>query len=214
MGFAIIFSLVAFNQWMFTTWFKITYLDWYLSNGALISLAVTVISLSVEDMNKQTGLISAHPWTYVSSYMRLVGLTFIAMSGHIKGTKKEKPIATSLYLSPFEAVIYSIFKLLEVLIASALEVAVMALVMAWLVVVGPLQYFVFLICGAPARVNAENQAQSTHRPVVTPSGSILEVEKDRKIPEGWWESRLDSKPIAVTTLFTALFLFILKSVSG
>jgi len=213
-GFAIIFSLVAFNLWMFTTWFKTTYLDWYLNNGALISLVIAMISLSAGDINKHTGLISPHPLTYVSSYLKLVGLTMFAMSGYRKRTKEEKPIATSLDLSAFETLIYSIFKLLEVLIAGALEVVLIVLIMLWLIVVGPLQYFVFLICGAPTRVNAENKAQSTHRLVVTPSGSVLEVEKDRKIPEGWWESSLDSKPIAVTNLFASLFLFILKSFTG
>jgi hypothetical protein len=87
------------------------------------------------------------------------------------------------------------------------------IVIIWLVVIVPLQYFVYLICGAPARAFSHSQRQ----PIARLKGSQLEVKEistNEKVPEGWWSASLSQKPVAITNLFVALFFLIVKSLMG
>ena len=196
-GLGILVALSFINNWIFTTWFSTTYLKWYLANGALIGLVSTIASLAWGEMNKHAGLISAHPFGYIGACLQLVGLPIYTMGMHLKSPQNQTET-----LSLFDRLVTIPFMFILV-----------GVVMIWLVVIVPLQYFLFLICGAPARAFSHSPRQAIARL----KGSQLEVEEintNEKVPEGWWSASLSQKPVAITNLFVALFFLIVKSLMG
>lgn len=196
-GLGVLLTLSIINNWIFTTWFNTTYLNWYLTNGSLIGLASTIASLAWGDMNKHAGLISAHPFGYIGACLQLVGLPFYTMGTHFKGTGNQPET----------------FPLFDRLVTIPFMLMLIGIAIIWLVVIVPLQYFMFLICGAPARAFQYSPQQTIARL----KGSQLEVKEintNEKVPEGWWSANLSQKPVAITNLFVALFLLILKLLIG
>jgi hypothetical protein len=196
-GLGILLALLIINNWVFITWFDTTYLRWYLANGALIGLVSTIASLAWGDMNKHAGLISAHPFGYIGACLQLAGLPVYTMGTHLRSPQSQ-PETRSLF---------------DLLLTIPFMLILVGIVIIWLVVIVPLQYFVYLICGAPARAFSHSQRQ----PIARLKGSQLEVKEistNEKVPEGWWSASLSQKPVAITNLFVALFFLIVKSLMG
>jgi hypothetical protein len=82
-------------------------------------------------------------------------------------------------------------------------------VFLWIVLVIPLQYFVFLICGAPARyfrstdylaiIGKEDQKLT-----------IKYIQNSAEPPEGWQVASLGIEPFPLTNLLSILFFEALK----
>jgi hypothetical protein len=190
-------ALLAVDQWVFMTWFKTTHLKWYLANGVLIGLVSSITSMAWGGMEKHTGLISSHPFDYIGSSLQLVGLPIYTLGTHFRSNKGEPRV-----IAIFDLILTILFLLVLV-----------GAMVVWLVVVAPLQYFVFLICGAPARI----LSQSKRQPIAQLKGTQLtvnEIGSDEKVPEGWWSTSISQKPVAITNLFASLFFLIVKPLIG
>lgn len=196
-GLGIIVTLLALDHWLFITWFHTPHLHWYLTVGASISLVSSVVSMAWGDLEKQRGLISAHPFTYIGAALQLVGLPLYTLGTHLRshaGEPRTRPTVDLLLTIP-----------LVLMLVGAMAV--------WLVVIAPPQYVVYLLCGAPARMFS----QSTRRPIAHLQDTqlaVAEIATHEKTPDGWWNIGLSQKPVAVTNLFTSLFLFIVKPLFG
>lgn len=196
-GIATIVALLAIDGWVFTTWFNTTYFKWYLETGASIGLVSSIASMAWGDMEKNTGLISAHPLAYMGSCLQLVGLPIYTLGTHLRSNKGE-PRAISIF---------------DTILAILLLLVLVGVMLIWLVVIAPPQYFVFLICGAPGRIFL----QSKRQPIAQLKGTqltVTEIGSDEKIPEGWWSASISSKPVAITNLFASLFFLIVKPLIG
>ena len=193
-GLGILLMLAAFDHWLFTSQLNTTHLKWYMKNGALIGLVTAVVSLSWGDINKHTGLISAHPLTYLGACLQLVGVPVFVMGTHLR-SNKDRPEPRS----PLDA-----------LITVLLVLVLVVVIFVWVIVVAPLQYFIYLICGAPARFFSGSRRRAI---VCLKNGhvDIAEIGKEDKTPEGWWDASLASKPVAITNLFQALLVLILNA---
>jgi hypothetical protein len=76
----------------------------------------------------------------------------------------------------------------------------------WLLIVVPLQYFVYLMSGAPAREATASRARVWYR--FTPREiHIEEAWKSDEMPEGATESGFSLKPVSFTATITAALLF-------
>ena len=196
-GLGILSALLIINHWIFMTWFNTMHLKWYLANGALIGLVSTIASLAWGDMNKHVGLISAHPFDYIGSCLQLVGLPVYTMGTHLVSAQGQ-PETRSLF---------------DRLLTIPLVLMLFGALIIWLAVIVPPQYFMYLICGAPARTFS----QSKRQPVAQLKKARLEVreiDNDEKVPEGWWSASLSQKPVAITNLFVALLFLIVKPLIG
>lgn len=196
-GLGILLALLIINHWIFMTWFNTSHLTWYLENASLIGLVSSIASMAWGDMNKHTGLISVHPFHYIGSCLQLVGLPIYTVGTHMR-----KPQNQPETRSPF-----------DILLAIPFMLIFAGLAIIWLVVIAPPQYFVYLICGAPARTFS----QSKRQPIAHMKGSrleIREIDASETVPEGWWSASLSQKPFAVTNLFVALFFLIVKWLVG
>ena len=194
-GLAILFALLAVDRWIFVSWFHTTHLKWYLTNGALIGITSSIASLAWGDLNRHVGLISANPFDYLGSHLQLVGLPIYSLGTHLKSYRGGAAAILDLFLT-------TVF-LLGLMVAIAL----------WLFLIVPLQYFLYLFCGAPARTLARSKRQSIARL----SGTKLEVneiDEDEKIPAGWWSASINQKPLAITNVFVSLFFLIAKPLLG
>lgn len=79
-GLVLIGAIVAVNELVFRVLLDTSYVHWYLVNGALITLAAGLVTFAWGDLNKLTGLISAHPREYTAACLALVGFPLFAFS--------------------------------------------------------------------------------------------------------------------------------------
>lgn len=92
------------------------------------------------------------------------------------------------------------------MIAALFAWAFLLAFVAWLLVVAPLQYFVYLLTGAPARAACASDARAWYR--VTPREiQVEETWKSNAIPEGASESGFSARPVSFTAAITTAALF-------
>src|SRR5205807_9487620 len=86
-------------------------------------------------LDNQTGLVSANPLDYFGACLQLVGLPLRVFGGHCLKKNQLRPLS-----------------ILDFLFLLPLLLAFLIAAFGWLLLIAPLQYFVFLVCGAPARI--------------------------------------------------------------
>lgn len=196
-GLGIVLALLAIDHWIFATWFDTAHISWYLTVGASINLVSSVVSMAWGDMEKHTGLISPHPFSYLGAYLQLVGLPVYTLGTHLRSNKGE-PRAPALF---------------DLFVTIPLLLVLVTVMIVWLVVIVPPQYFVYLICGAPARI----LSQSKRQPIAQLKGAqlaVTEIGSGERIPEGWWSVSISQKPVAIANLFASLCFLIVKLLIG
>ena len=160
----------------------------------MIGLALSAFTLFWGDLKNHPGLISPHPWHYIGSCLQLVGLPINILGTHLR-TENRSATKVSFF---------------DMLISAFFIVVLTLLLLTWLVVAAPLQYFVYLICAAPGRVFAASKVKMLGRF----KGSKLEIrqiEKSYPNIEGWSNLDISDNPVALANLFSALFFLILSS---
>ena len=163
------------------------YFDWYVSAGPFIGLALVAFGAAWESLDKNTGLVSANPLAYIGSCLQLIGLPIEALGGHVQTKRVDA---------------------WDRIVAQPL-IALFALAcVAWLVLVAPAQYFLFLVCGAPSRV-ALNSGYRLHAEL---DGNILkplDLKPDDPKPATGWDASMSNKPVTIANAFGAAVLFII-----
>lgn len=191
-------GILALDQFVFRRVFGLSHWRWYLENGVEIGFVTTAVSLVWEEMlESSTTLISAEPAVYYAANFHFMGVCIQTLGVQMQG-EPGKPCTIPFY---------------EVLFGLPLMVALAALLFAWLLVVAPAQYFLYLVCGSPARV----LAQAPYQLVLWFEHGRLHTEKiprDAPIPEGRVATSFAKKPVAVTNLFVSLTLLIVRHFMG
>lgn len=217
---AIFVGLILLNRWIFATLFGIDYLIWYISKGSLISLGITFISLVAKEFKKDIDTVSANPLTYLATYLRYPSIAWYMFAtlmhentglGEKTGEqktvneKKDELGDAQPSFDPVSALWHLIDSLLLLIWAAVLFMGVIL----WVVVVVPLQYFVFLICGAPARY-----FQATNFQVVVVKKdeklTLTYIKGSEKIPENGQVVGLGIEPLPLTNLICVLFFEAVK----
>lgn len=195
LGLALVLALVAANHLAFTTWLGTGYPRWFLFNADKLAFAFALATLVWDrELDSHTGLISAHPLTFLGSYWQLMGLTVFALGTFVRAPRKAGRSSA-----------------LDTLLGTPLLTAATVAVVAWLVIVAPLQYFVHLVAGAPARIFLASDRQV----VASWDSYRLEMEEvatGAPLADGWWTVSLSTRPVKVTAAFAAGLLLVLKQV--
>lgn len=194
LGLAPIGALIALNAWAFPRWLGTSYFDWYLANGALINLLTSLIALAWGDVNRHAGLIAAHPLDFVGSYLQLVGLPLLEI-----GTLLEGRAADPQRRNPIDLVL-----------TDAILLLVVVALVGWLLVVAPVQYFVYLVCGAPGRVFATSGRRVAARFTSDKRLETRVLPAGEEPGKGWWLSGIAGKPVAATGLLASLLFVALN----
>lgn len=166
------------------------YFEEYVSAGPFIGLAQVAFAISWQALDKNTDLVSAHPLKYVGACLKLVGLPFIAYGGHVKVNDYNR-------VNPWD-VIVSIPLIVLFVLAS----------FAWLLLIAPLQYFLFLVCGAPSRLAMTSNYRLRGE---LDDGILNFVEPDPKLRPLTigWDASMSDKPVTMANAFGAAVLFII-----
>lgn len=183
-GLVFMIALVVMDYWLFEILFGDNYFKWYLSVGPFVGLATAIIAASFGSLEKHTGLISAHPLDYLGASLQACGLPIFVLGTHLKSN-------SSWYLLP------------------TLFLAVMATIamIAWLILVVPLQYFVYLLCASPVRV-ATSSSTSVMARFMGHRLEFGEQPSSAPVPEGWWDASMRERPVVLTNAFSAAVLFL------
>jgi hypothetical protein len=188
-------GLIILHRYLFRHFWDLDYLGWYLHNGAQISWLVALMTLIWGDLNKNAMMISPRPLEYLVGYSLLLGVLFNSLA----------PIGRTQVVDQGPVTSY---RAVDQIISTIVLIAFTILLFAWTVVIVPVQYFVFFLCGAPGRL----MMYAKERPIVR-LGFPYKVEligSDKETPSGWWETSLAQKPVAITAAFAGMFLWLLQ----
>ncbi|HEX2854866.1 MAG TPA: hypothetical protein VHO24_16655 [Opitutaceae bacterium] len=192
----IIFVLLLVILWVdsviFRRWFQIEHWRWYLENGVEIGFVSAAVALVWKEFfESRPDLVSAEPRVYYGAHFQVIGACIETMGVQLQ-SDPGKPRPVPLH---------------EILFGLPLLLVLVAALIVWLVVVVPAQYFLVLVCGAPARVFA----RAPYRLVIWYEGDLLRTRKiprDQPVPENRLVASLSDQPMAVTSLFVSLVLVV------
>lgn len=192
LGFAILVAIFVLDHWIFSKWLGTAYWRWYLTNGTLIGLITPIVFKAWGDLaDKHTGLLSPHPFVYLASCFQVIGLPIYGLGTQIKGNRGQA--------SWFDYPLTLVWAL--ILVAS---------ILVWFVVVVPVQYLVYFVCGAPIRF----MLGSNRVPIATFAGTQLlpdEIDRRETVPEGWENVSISKSPVSMTNVLAALLFGILRA---
>lgn len=186
----ILSGIIFLNWWLFRR-FDRSYFQWYLDTGPLIGLVAAIASIP---MSMRVDMIDTNPFKYLSSYLLIIGTTFYAMGS---------PMRTHRHAGPYP--------LWDTLCMTFLTIMLFGAAMVWLFVVVPLQYFFFLVSGAPARLALKAGIDPVAAVKESDGGvHVSEQTSTDKAMGGVWNISLKTKPFVVTNAFNAALLYVLN----
>jgi hypothetical protein len=155
--------LIVANQLTLSIVFETSYVGWYLRNGAIISLVFAFVTVGWGDLNRFPGLISADPIEQLATMSTIYVLpqkSFVTLLGPsdsdvVRAQHREWRVSYGLKVPRTSAIRSSVLAAIdraEHTIAVMFSAGLVLLCYLWIVAVFPLQYFVYLIAGAPARL--------------------------------------------------------------
>lgn len=192
-GIAGLLLLIGLNHWLFAQFFKPpapTYLQWYFNNAAAIGIGSALFSTIWGQLDEHPEVISAHPVRFVAAYMGLLGMYFFAFNTNLKGGSSEAP--------DFDSVV-----------GLLLSAILMVVILVGLLVIGPLQYFVFLLCGSPARLLLRSDLRLISLETNNHT-ELRQIRNGEEVPAGWQDISLRKKPFTLTNVITLLLAGVLK----
>ena len=179
------------NYWIFSEIFGTDYLRWYADAGKFIALATAAFGAAWGGLDKHVALISARPCDYLRASLQAAGLPIYAFGTHFRRQHGARVPGW------------------ELVAAIPLVIAFVVAAFGWLLFVVPVQYFVYLVCGAPVRVALRSRVRIEG---IFDAGRVVFEERAREEPlraGGWWDASMRDNPVTLTNAFAAALLFLL-----
>ena len=198
LGLAVLLGLVAADELVLRALFGVHYLSWYLANGAIVSLAVAFVTRAWGDLDALTDLISAHPLVYARAHVSLCTLPNQSLGAiQAPGARMaDAPIGIPVA---------------DPILTAAVTVLLVAACVVYILVVAPVQYLVYLIAGAPARMACASPERAWH--LVGPTGlDVRSGPRWQELPEGATESAYTAQPVTLTAVLASAVLFATQQV--
>jgi hypothetical protein len=200
LGLAALAGLVAADELVLRALFGTHYLSWYVANGAILSTVVAFVSLAWADVNELHGLISAHPIQYAAAHVTLCVLPSRSLAAILAPRGAARPETAPIGL-PF----------LDAILAAVVTVLVLAALVAFILVVAPIQYFVYLVAGAPGREACASPERAWYR--IGPSDVVVGAgPRTDELPPGADESAYTGRPVTLTAAVASALLFATQQV--
>jgi hypothetical protein len=102
---------------------------------------------------------------------------------------------------------------IDFVLSFVLGLGLLLALVAWLLLVVPPQYFVYLVAGAPAREAVASPERASLR-VTRGEIMVVSESKEQEIAEGATESGYSAKPVTFTAALAAVLLFALNQLVG
>jgi len=214
----IVASTVAFfplmaviNSWFFQNYLESSYADWYIKNGALVSIVASLFAVVSKNINSNEGLISANPaiflaanWRLIGSNLQVIGFILEETGSHAKeyGAALQNDRSKRLHLI---SLISELFDGITGLVSTLLIVFALSV---WFLAIVPFQYFIVLVAGAPARLALKHKKRMT--------GSDNEIKNSSKDSAKFdeWINNFLSAPVSFTNAVAALVILLVKLTLG
>lgn len=190
--FVVLLLACALNIWIFRVLFDRNYIEWYSGAGPFIALATAAFGAAWGGLDKNPALVSANPLAYFGACCQVAGLPLFAAGAHLRSKNRRQPVG------------------IECVFLFVLLLSLTVAVFAWLLLVMPAQYFLFLVVGSLSRVALTSSAQISAR--ISQSGRVEFTESapdGRRKPDGWWDASMRDKPVTLASAFGAALLFLL-----
>jgi hypothetical protein len=199
-GLAALVGLIAADELVLRALTGTHYLGWYLANGAIVSLMVAFATLAWGDLNDLPGLISAHPLEYAAAHVTLCVLPSQSLAAILAPRGATRPEAAPIGLP-----------LLDAILTAAVTVVLLAAFVGFILLIAPIQYFVYLIAGAPGR----EAYASPERAWYSIRAREIRVESGPRsagLPAGADESAYTGRPVTFTAAIASALLFAIQQV--
>jgi hypothetical protein len=148
----IILAVIAVNALWFAA-IDLNYFTWFVENGSLIALLFAIIASAVA-LDGHVGLIAADPLNFTAEIL-MIFTELAASLGALFGLPRSGLALADAGLSALQTRFRS--QLMDLVLAWIFLAVFGAAMLAWAIVVAPLQYFLNLVCGAPARTAAASR---------------------------------------------------------
>jgi hypothetical protein len=200
LGLAALTALIAADELVLRALFGTHYLSWYLANGAIVSLVVAFVTLAWGDLNDLPGLISAHPLEYAAAHVALCALPSQSLAAILAPRGEARPESAPIGLPVLDAIL-----------TVAVTLVLLAAFVAFMLVVAPIQFFVYLVAGAPGREACASPERAWYRirarEILVESGP-----RTGELPAGADESAYTSRPVTFTAAIASALLFATQQV--
>jgi hypothetical protein len=196
-GWLLVALFLLGDYWLFRV-FDASYFSWYLNNGSLIGLVFAFIALAIS-LDRFPDLISSNPARYLIANL---GLWQFARVGW----------RTPFLVKPDKTASWWLPMVFDRVISFILYRLVFFAYLAWFAIVIPIQYFVYLIAGAPARIYGRSNARSYYDP---DSDILVVVERGetRELPPSVFEIGYGGKQVSLTASVGAAILFVASRIA-
>jgi hypothetical protein len=146
LGIVLLLTIAALN-YLWLGALAVDYFDFYLRDGFQVALLFTIVGYAIS-LDSRPGLIAAHPTLYVAEVFVLFTALLGSLSALFGSPRSDRDLADAgldflgrrFRLGTVDLALGWLFTLLFG-----------AAMLAWAVLIAPLQYWVNLLCGAPAR---------------------------------------------------------------
>jgi hypothetical protein len=215
---ALILSVYLLVRYLFGA----NYLSLYLRYGYFLSLGFTFVTL-LFNLDQDRDLISTHPFRYASACLRLMRGPLQAVGADFKRDTAEHHTTHPPSAGPVDSDVWGIISQLaqtlmhvfDLFISGFFSIVFIIVVSAWLLFAAPLQYFIFLLCGAPARV-IEKSMQKAHQALHQAETNILDVPASEvtsaAATSGGEEAVSSWRPVRITSALALMVLWSLSKV--
>jgi len=200
LGLAALAGLIVADELVLRAVFGTHYLSWYLANGAIVSLLVAFVTLAWGDVNRLPGLISAHPLEYAAAHVALCVLPSQSLAAILAPRGEARPETAPIGLP-----------LLDTILTAAVTVLLLAALVVFILVVAPIQYFIYLVAGAPGREAYASPARAWYR--IGPREIVVESgPRTGELPPGADESAYTGRPVTFAAAVASALLFATQQV--
>ena len=207
------YGAIGVNSLLFPVLIDTNYLLWYLSQGSLISLSTALLSTIVNDLDRNTELVSDHPRYYYAGCVWVVALfvsslrtNFASLLAPIsRDTVEHREISQSVFMF-----LWNVF--VGIIVTGLLSL----IVVLWFLIVAPFQYVVFLVAGAPVRMGLSGAPLRTILDDESDPDqqTIAVVEDARKPTKNVLDVSFTRKPFTLTSAIAAILLWLTNNALG
>jgi hypothetical protein len=212
---ALVLGMHLLVRYLFAT----SYLSLFFRYGYLLFLAFTFVALVLE-LDQERDLISMHPFKYAMACLRLMRGPLMAVGADFRRDTDQQHLSHQPEIGRLDPSLWggvaqiaeSAAHVADLFISGFFSIVFILLLSAWLVVGAPLQYFVFLICGAPARV-IERSIQRAHAAAArVAEQSVLDVPVHEAATEARASPRSLLRPVRLSSALSFLVLWAISKI--
>lgn len=192
LGWALLALLLVLDWHFFPQLTGVPFFKWFRESTGKAYLGFAVVAWAI-DLDRSPDLVSRHPLEFLRAYILGVAYVFAQWSTFFSLRRKPSSLPSD------------VADLVDKLATSLIGLGLILALLAWLLLIAPAQYVVYLLAGAPARA----MMRSRERIIVKKDGArtILTITDQESAGED--EETLRRRPVTLTNALSPAILWLL-----